>query len=99
MTTEHEAPFTPPRPVQRLDRAVDALALALLAGGTGLFLFARRALGQLARGAYHLPAGVTWVSRAELHDLQARVGWWVAGAGLVVAALAAARHALRRAGR
>ena len=62
-----------------------------------LFGFGRAELKALANQTYSAPpAGVTWVSRAELHDSQTRWGALIAGAGLILSVGAAMKHASAR---
>jgi len=83
-------------PVRATDRVWDVVALALLLAGVLFFTVGRASLGSLARGTYDVPAGVSWLSRAEHHDQQTRWGAWLIGAGLVVGTAAAGRHAYAR---
>jgi hypothetical protein len=85
-----------PRPVRVQERALDIAAALFLGAGVLLFGIARRALGQLANGTYDVPAGVLFVTRADFHAAQSRVGLWLVGAGLVVGAIAALQHFRRR---
>ena len=79
------------------DRLFDLAALALLAGGIMLFAIGRQSLTQLADAGYDAPpAGVSWVSRADLHASQTRWGIWLAGGGLILSVAAALRHRSRR---
>jgi hypothetical protein len=82
--------------VRPSDRLWDLAALVLLAGGTLLFAVGRQSLKGLAQGTYQVPAGVTWVSRAERHDAQTRWGGGLVAAGLVAGIAAASRHVLAR---
>ena len=70
----------------------------MLAAGVLVFAVGRSSLARLAADAYQPPPkGVSWVSRAELHDTQTRWGLWIGGAGLVLSLGASARHrAVRR---
>jgi hypothetical protein len=84
-------------PVRRSDRWLDATALLILAMGILLFSVGRASLGALASNAYQAPpAGVSWVSRAELHDAQTRWGSGLAIAGLILAFGAAVKHTAAR---
>jgi hypothetical protein len=87
-----------PQPAVRLqDRLFDIAALALLAGGVLLFAIGRQSLTRLADARYEAPpAGVSWVSRTDLHVSQTRWGAWLAGAGLILSVAAALRHGSRR---
>lgn len=83
--------------IRPVDRLLDALSLLILASGVLLYAVGRSSLGQLAANTYQAPPqGVTWVSRAELHDAQTRWGTYLAGAGLVLGVGAAMRHAVAR---
>jgi hypothetical protein len=86
------------RPVVRTaDRWLDAAALFTLAAGILLFAVGRSSLGALATQSYRPPpAGVTWVSRAELHDAQTRWGTGLAIAGFILALGAAVKHTAAR---
>jgi hypothetical protein len=87
---------TPARAVVRSsDRWWDVLAVCFVTGGVGLFFFARHALSSLADGSYAVPAGATWVARADLHVAQTRLAFWLIGTGLAIGILAAVRHHLR----
>lgn len=88
---------TSPRVVRVQDRALDAVAMLTLTSGILLFGFGRAELKALAEQTYTAPpAGVTWVSRAELHDSQTRMGALIAGAGLILCVGAAMKHASAR---
>jgi hypothetical protein len=89
---------TPPAgPLPRWhDRLVDVVAALLLAAGIVLFAVGRRALVALANGTYHVPKGVTWVSRADHHAEQTRWGLALVAAGGAVTLFAAWRHARHR---
>ncbi|MGQ0650556.1 MAG: hypothetical protein ACT4P7_23705 [Gemmatimonadaceae bacterium] len=77
----------------------DAVALLVLAAGILVFAVGRSSLGALAANAYHAPpTGVTWVSRAELHDTQTKAGVWIAVTGLALSLGAAVRHTRVRRG-
>ena len=79
--------------VRRSERLLDAAALLTLATGVLLFTVGRSSLGALAGNAYRPPpGGVTWVSRAELHDAQTRWGSGLAIAGLILALSASVKH-------
>ena len=84
------------RGVARRDRMLDGIALLTLMSGVALFLFGRWELASLANGTYTVPAGVSWVSRAEFHDAQADWGLALAAGGLVLVGVATLRHLLRR---
>ncbi|MBC7896056.1 MAG: hypothetical protein H7066_11645 [Cytophagaceae bacterium] len=86
------------RPAVRVqDRVLDAVAMLTLLSGILLFGFGRAELNSLANQSYTAPpAGVTWVSRAELHDAQTRWGALLAGAGLILCTGAAMKHASAR---
>ena len=85
------------RVVRVQDRMLDAVAMLTLASGILLFGFGRAELKALANQTYSAPpAGVTWVSRAELHDSQTRWGALIAGAGLILSVGAAMKHASAR---
>lgn len=85
-------PKTPVR-VRPQDRLLDMASLLMVAGGVLLFALGRAQLRSLAANTYAPPPpGVTWVSRAELHDAQTRWGALLAGAGAVLAAGAALKH-------
>ena len=77
------------------DRLWDLIALALVLGGVGLFFFARHALDTLGAGTYNVPSGVTYVSRADLHVAQTRLGIYCIVMGVVVGVAAALRHRFR----
>lgn len=80
--------------VRPTDRWLDAVALLVMASGILLFAVGRSSLGALAARTYTPPpAGVTWVSRAELHDAQTRWGTGLAIAGFVLSVGAAMKHA------
>jgi hypothetical protein len=84
-------------PVRLQERLLDALALLLLAAGVLVFAVGRSSLRALAAESYRPPpSGVTWVSRAELHDAQTRWGMLIAGAGVVLSVGAALRHTIVR---
>lgn len=90
-----DSPISPP-PVTPVDRGIDVVVALLLLAGVTLFVVGRRALAALAAGTYGAPAeGVTWVSRAELHDLQTQWGRWLVAAGLAAALYSALRHRRR----
>jgi cytochrome b561 len=79
--------------VHTAHRWLDALALFTLASGILLFAVGRSSLGSLAAETYKSPAkGVSWVSRAELHDKQTRWGAGLTLGGVVLAIGAAAWH-------
>lgn len=87
----------PSRAVRPQDRLLDAVALLTLASGLLLFAVGRAQLTALANQTYAAPPkGITWVSRAERHDAQAKWGALVAGAGLILSAGAAVKHAAAR---
>ncbi|HMN08967.1 MAG TPA: hypothetical protein PKC83_09305 [Gemmatimonadaceae bacterium] len=94
------APLTPPPSretgVRPRDRAVDAVAALLLAGGVALFFLGRQALTSIADGTYAAPMGETWVQRADFHAAQTRWGGWLIAAGVAVALVSAGRHAWHR---
>ncbi|MBL8962300.1 MAG: hypothetical protein JNJ98_20725 [Gemmatimonadetes bacterium] len=95
------APLRPassrPSTVRSADRWLDAAALLTLATGILLFAVGRSSLGALAAQSYQPPpAGVTWVSRAELHDAQTRWGTGLALAGFILALGAAVKHTAAR---
>jgi hypothetical protein len=105
MTNDPNQRFTPsekaaPVTVVRLrERVADTVAAICLVSGTGLFLFARQSLASLADGTYLVPVGASYVSRADLHLAQSRIGLWLAAAGLALAIGAAMSHSrARRAG-
>ena len=75
---------------------MDALAAVLLLAGIVLFAVGRRALTSLANGTYHVPTGVTWVSRADHHAGQTHWGLALVAAGGAVALFGAWRHARHR---
>ncbi len=82
--------------VRTRERIADAAAATLLVTGIGLFLFARQSLTALANGTYFVPAGTTYVSRADLHTTQSRLGLWLAATGLAIAIAAALSHSRSR---
>jgi hypothetical protein len=94
MAQLHRSPHQPGHPqVRRSDRWLDAAALLTLATGVLLFSVGRSSLTALAGNAYRPPPdGVTWVSRAELHDAQTRWGSGLAIAGLILALGASVKH-------
>ena len=67
----------------------------LLAGGAGVFLYARYQLQQLAANHVARVRGHSAIEQAVRYDRLSRAGLWLAGAGL----LAALSFALLRAGR
>lgn len=71
--------------VRLRERVVDAFAALCLVSGTGLFLFARYSLTSLANGTYVVPAGVPYISRADLHVAQSQIGLILVAVGLAVA--------------
>lgn len=77
------------------DRIWDAVALAVLIGGVGLFAFARRALTRIGEGTYEMPAGVSALAQTDLHVAQSRMGLFVIGLGVLLGVVAAIRHKLR----
>ena len=81
--------------VSSTDRLWDLVALALVLGGVGLFVFARHALDTLGAGTYNLPDGVTYVSRTDLHVAQTRMAIYCIAMGIVVGVAAALRHRFR----
>jgi hypothetical protein len=83
------------RPVRLIDRIWDAIAVLLVIGGVAFFFVARRALTALANGSYDVPAGTSWVSRADLHVAQSRLAIWIIVLGMLVGVVAALRHRLR----
>lgn len=90
------APAGGAREVRLQDRLVDAIAAALLGGGVFLFFAGRAALTSIADGTYAAPTGESWVQRADFHAAQTQWGMWLIGAGIAVALVSAARHALHR---
>ncbi len=83
--------------VRQGDRWLDAVALCVLAAGILLFAVGRASLASLAAQSYRPPPpGVTWVSRAELHDAQTRWGTGLAIGGLILALGAAVKHTAAR---
>lgn len=82
--------------MRRSERLWDAVAALFVAGGAGLFFFARHALNALANGTYSVPNGVTYVSRTDLHVAQTRLAIWMVGTGMAFGILAAIRHRLRK---
>ena len=86
----------PASPVRPRDRAIDAAAALLLAGGVALFAVGRRALTALANGEYPAPLGETWVARADFHTAQTRWGGLLIAIGVAVAVVSALRHTLHR---
>jgi hypothetical protein len=88
-------PATPQPVVRPADRLWDLAALTLVVGGAGLFVFARRALASLGDGTYTVAKGVTYVSRADYHLAQTRIGSYCIAMGVVVGVVAALRHRLR----
>jgi uncharacterized membrane protein YedE/YeeE len=90
-------PPLPGAPLPRWhDRLVDVVAALLLSAGIILFAVGRRALVALANGTYHVPTGVTWVSRADYHAEQTRWGLALVAAGGAAALFAAWRHVRHR---
>jgi uncharacterized membrane protein YidH (DUF202 family) len=85
----------PSAAVRFSDRLWDLTALALVLGGVGLFFFGRHALDTLGAGTYKLPRGVTYVSRADLHVAQTRIGIYCIAMGILVGVAAALRHRFR----
>lgn len=79
------------------DRLVDATALLFLAGGIGLFAFARKTLGGIASGTHAMPEGISAVAVTDLHVAQSKLGLWLVGLGVLVGIVAAARHRWRKA--
>lgn len=76
---------------------VDGFATLLLGGGVFLFFAGRAALTSIANGTYVAPPrGESWVQRADFHAAQTQWGMWLIAAGIGVALLSAARHALHR---
>ena len=79
------------------DRMLDAFAGLTLLSGIMLFGLGRTQLKALANQTYNTPpVGVSWVSRAQLHDSQTRWGALIAGAGLILSVGAAMKHASAR---
>jgi hypothetical protein len=78
------------------DRIVDAAALFMVAGGVGLFAFARRALTGIGNGTSDTPPGMSAVAVADFHVAQSKMGLWIVGLGVLVGCVAAVRHKLRR---
>jgi hypothetical protein len=78
------------------DRTLDFVAALFLSAGTILFFIGRHALKSIAQGSYKLPAGYTWVARAELHDRQTTIGMRLVVAGIVIAIASASYHAWRK---
>ncbi|MFN8575059.1 MAG: hypothetical protein U0132_23605 [Gemmatimonadaceae bacterium] len=85
--------------VRTRDRIADAAAATFLVTGIGLFLFARQSLTALANGTYLVPAGMSYVSRADLHTAQSRLGLMLAAIGLAIAIAAALSHSRTRKGK
>jgi hypothetical protein len=78
--------------VRMSDRLWDAAALLLILAGTTLFFLARHALEALAAGSYSVPKGVSYVTRADLHSEQSRLGLMIVGAGVLLGLISAVRH-------
>ncbi|MFN8581266.1 MAG: hypothetical protein U0163_09860 [Gemmatimonadaceae bacterium] len=78
--------------VRTRERIADAAAALFLVGGVSLFLLGRRALTALANGTYQVPVGESYVDRADLHNLQTKVGLWMAAFGLAISLAAALSH-------
>lgn len=77
------------------DRIIDAAALLLVAGGVGLFLFARQSLTAIGDGTRDMPKGVSAVAVADFHVAQSKMGLWIVAVGVLVGVVAAVRHRLR----
>ena len=77
------------------DRIIDAAAVLLVAGGVGLFLFARQALTAIGDGTRDMPKGVSAVAVADFHVAQSKMGLWIVAVGVLVGVVAAVRHKLR----
>lgn len=93
MPPEASASMTRSATVRQGDRWLDAVALCVLAAGILLFAIGRASLSSLASQTYRPPPqGVTWVSRAELHDAQTRWGTGLAIGGLILSLGAAVKH-------
>lgn len=92
MTTPGSAPR---RAVHLSDRLWDIAAVLVAGGGVALFAVARRALNALGAGTYHVPEGVTALSRADLHVAQSRFAIWLVTVGVLIGVVAALRHRTR----
>lgn len=79
-----------------LSRLLDLLAVCALIAGVSLFAYGRASLSAIADGSYSMPEGTTHVAQTERHDAQTKQGLWIIGAGLGIALLSAAQHAIRR---
>jgi len=77
------------------DRIIDATALLMVAGGIGLFAYARQALMSIGDGTRDMPKGVSAVSVADFHVAQSKMGLFVVSLGVLVGVVAAVRHRLR----
>ncbi len=85
-----------PHSVRLQDRVVDVLAALFLGVGVLLFAVGRQALGAIADGTYPAPKGVSWVAVADVHNAQTTWGLWLAGAGIALSVISAARHLRHR---
>lgn len=80
--------------VRVADRALDIVSLAAITVGSIVFLTARQSLLAIAAGRYTLPSGTTWVARTDALVAQSKLGLLVAGAGIALGLVAAARYAI-----
>lgn len=78
------------------DRIIDAAALIMVLGGTGLFAFARHALTGIGDGTRALPQGISAVVVTDFHVAQSKMGLWIVGVGVLAGCAAAIRHKLGR---
>jgi hypothetical protein len=77
------------------DRIIDATALLMVAGGIGLFAYARQALTSIGDGTLDMPKGVSAVAVADFHVAQSKMGLFIVCLGVLVGLIAAVRHRLR----
>jgi hypothetical protein len=77
------------------DRIIDATALLMVAGGIGLFAYARQALTSIGDGTRDMPKGVSAVAVADFHVAQSKMGLFIVCLGVLVGLIAAVRHRLR----
>lgn len=77
------------------DRIIDATALLMVAGGIGLFAYARQALTAIGDGTRTMPQGVSAVAVADFHVAQSKMGLFIVTLGVLVGIVAAVRHRFR----
>jgi len=82
--------------VRLRERVADVIAATCLVSGAGLFLFARQSLTSLAKGTYLVPVGTSYISRADFHAAQSKLGLWLVASGIAVAVAAAMSHSRAR---